>query len=162
MSLNVGIRIKGLKRVQRMLINFPKVMIDDTDKNLEMFCKAVVTSARRRAPHGTGFLSSQINFKKTKKGNFIIDTGEAYYALAIEKGFRGHIIPLAYINRHTTAPGVPGGALGSVTATRGKVRFIWTQNGPRPFMKPAFDSELLKLRTKWSRIIKNSIKKSRR
>jgi len=158
MALYVTTKIKGLQRVQRLLMNFPNVMINETDKNLEMFCKAVVTSARRRAPHGTGFLSSQINFKKTKKGNFIIDTGEAYYALAIEKGFKAHAIPLEYKKRHKIAPGVPGGTMGRVT----NPKWIMVQRGPRPFMKPAFDSELAKLRTKWSRIIKKAINKSRR
>ncbi len=158
MVLSVSIKIRGLERVQRLLMNFPNVMFNETDKALERFSKAVVNSARRRAPHATGFLSSQINFKKTKKGNFIIDTGEAYYALAIERGFRAHPIPSEYIKRHRTAPGVPGGALGRVA----NPKWITVQKGPRPFMKPAFESELAKLRTKWSSIIKNAINKSRR
>lgn len=160
MVVYITMKERGIKNVKKMLMKLPKVLLDEVDKTLETFSKAVVTSARRRAPHDMGFLASQINMRKTAKCHFVIDTGDAYYALAIEKGFRPHVIPNIYIEQHYSSPATPGVYTNPLPdEIKG---FITVGRGPRPFMKPAFESELMKLRTKWSRVLKNAINKARR
>jgi len=127
----ITIKIKGLKRTERMIARLPKTMEKEIMKVSEQFMEIVKKSARMRAPKDTGFLADQIDVEK--KGNEItLDTGEAYYAYYQEFGFKPHFMPSEYFKQHKMAPNIPGRPVAKPT------RFIMVSKN-KPFLIPALE-----------------------
>lgn len=155
--MKMYITTKGLNRVHRFSKAIGPALEHHFDSGLNDFAKNLQAKAKRRAPRDTGFLASQIKLIKTKKLNLSITTGEAYYAFAQEFGYSGHWIPNAYFNRHRTAPGVPGGAMGRIETRR--FSFVSKHT---PFIRPALDASIPRLKPIILSQIKKAVKKAGR
>ena len=150
----IKIKIHGLKETQSFLSKLPANLNKEVVIKSEEFMRFVQKSAKLRAPRDTGFLASQI--KLTKSGmNFILDTGEAYYAYYQEFGFRPHIIPFDYFKQHLTSPNIPG------QYSQGKNVFVNVSNF-HPFLFPALEVGLSNLPNFIKNGLNNAIKKSGR
>ena len=157
--VNVYITSVGIDKVRKTMFRLPSSMEWELDKGITEFARAVQKSAKLRAPRSTGFLADQIKVEKTKKGYVSITTGQAYYALAQEMGYKPHWIPVQYFERHRRSPNVPGGAMGRVvnpTWPRGQV------SKHKPFMRPAIVANVPKLPSYVGRIIEKAYAKARR
>jgi len=85
----VTIKTKGLDRVRRGVRRLPKEALTAIYGVTEKTAKFIQKSAKLRTRRWTGTLASNIKVKKTKKGNWIIESG-APYATFQEYGFSRH------------------------------------------------------------------------
>jgi hypothetical protein len=150
----VQVRINGLDRVRRLLTKLPQNMDESVNSNTGYFMGTLQKSMKLRAPVYTGFLKDQITLTKVGE-NFVIDTGEAYYAYFQEFGFEPHMIPLDYLRQHMISPNVPGEFTSGVSVFR-----IVRKN--KPFIYPALNASLANLSASLKSAVNNAIKKSRR
>jgi len=130
------ITTRGLDSFRRFVRRFPLTMENYSDEGMTQIAKTVQKSAKLRAPKFTGFLANQITVIKTKKNHLAVHTGEAYYAMAQEFGFKPHLIPKAYFARHKTAPAVPAMAQGKLSAEERSKGYAWVSRN-KPFIRPA-------------------------
>ncbi len=86
-------KIKGLKRTNRFLIDLPFKLRREINLAGETFMKNVQKSAKLRAPRWKGTLAQSIKVRKEikgkDKGQIILEVG-ASYGIFQEKGFRPH------------------------------------------------------------------------
>lgn len=134
----IRITIKGLRRY---LIDLPKKLDRELTSTNEQFMKDVKRSAKLRAPSDTRKTKDSIDIEKTKtKGKMkqwklVVDSRAAIFQ---ELGFKPH---WAYIKD-----------------SRKLKEGLYFVSKSKPFIIPAFDSQLSKLDQKLNRALDKSIK----
>jgi len=86
----VTFQVRGLKEVNRFLINLPKNMANEIEIGGETFMRNVQKSAKLRAPRWSGKLAQSISFKKIK-GSIIL-TVDSPYGYFQEFGYKPHFV----------------------------------------------------------------------
>jgi len=126
------IEVKGLKRVNRFLIQLPKKLDKELTRTNENFIDDIVMTAKARAPKDTGELKESIHKVKTitkgkiKQFKVVVDAPHAAFQ---ELGFTPH----AFYADET---------LNSSKLSPNR-RYYVRKN--TPFLVPAFDQEITKL-----------------
>ncbi len=155
------ITTRGLREFRMFTRRFPMTMDNYSDEGMTQIAKNVQKSAKLRAPRFTGFLADQITVTKTKKNHLSVHTGEAYYAGFQEFGFKPHFIPRAWFARHMTAPGVPAGAQGRLSADERKKGWAYVSKH-KPFIRPALAVQLPRVLPIMINKVHQAVRKARR
>lgn len=148
--MTLRIQIRGLKRLNRFMINLPKHTEKEIFKKSKEFMVFVKKSARLRAPKSTGELARSINFKV--KGKQIVLTVDSPYAIFQEEGFTPHWVHAGLPTRNSL------GTIGNAFNIAG---FAFVSKHT-PFIKPALEAGLNQLPSMLNKGIKQAIIKSRR
>ncbi len=155
------ITTRGLKEFRMFTRRFPLTMENYSDEGMTQIAKNVQKSAKLRAPRFTGFLADQITLTKTRKNHLTVHTGEAYYAMAQEFGFKPHFIPRAWFARHVTAPAVPASALGRLSPEEKKKGWAYVSKH-KPFIRPALAAQLPRVLPIMINKVDQAVRKARR
>ena len=134
----VAIKLIGIERTQKMLINLPKNTLKEIDKTEGAFIKFVQKSAKLRAPRFSGQLASSIEGFNLKKGNWALIV-ESPYGWFQEHGFTGKFLPYEM-------PVRGGYLIGNWMEAKGIAGPGIIPSGiPHPFVAPAFEMGLNRL-----------------
>jgi|GEM_PF-2381908 len=130
----VQLQIKGLKRLNRSLLQLPASMEKEIMIKSEEFMKRVQKSAKLRAPRFTGRLAESIKVIKNKKNEIqiIVDSPYGYFQ---EFGFKPHFI-------HSDLSDRMGGTVGGLFNKQNSLFFV-SKN--KPFITPALEHNLSNL-----------------
>jgi len=130
----VQLQIKGLKRLNRSLLQLPASMEKEIMIKSEEFMKRVQKSAKLRAPRFTGRLAESIKIIKNKKNEIqiIVDSPYGYFQ---EFGFKPHFI-------HSDLSDRMGGTVGGLFNKQNSLFFV-SKN--KPFITPALEHNLSNL-----------------
>ncbi len=147
----IRIEVKGIKRVNKMMVRLPKEMNKEIMKKSIEFMRFVQKSAKLRAPRQTGELAQSIVFKKTTKDSVMLIVGSPY-GIFQEEGFKPHWVHALLPTRNK---------LGTIGDAFNIAGFAFVSRHT-PFIAPALEAGLTRLPNMLSQGTKNAINKARR
>lgn len=148
----VNVKIKGLNKLNRFMIDLPKNLTKEIDGTCGQFVRDVQKSAKLRAPRQTGELAQSIKAKKNSKNEWtiVVDSPYGYFQ---EEGFRAHWVHGTASSRNKL------GSIGNAIKMN-PAGFAYVKKN-KPFMKPALEHNLSKLSQKLSNSTREAITKSK-
>lgn len=151
-----NIQIRGVKRLNRFVVNLGPQLnkaIRETGFN---FLKDVQKSAKLRAPRFTGQLAQSIHVlpgrTKQEIARLIV---ESLYGIFQEQGFTPHVVHGSMFTR-------AGGKIKDWMRAKGIRSDFITVRKSKPFIAPALEANIAKLGAKISNSTNKAIRRSRR
>jgi len=149
----MSIKINGIDRVNRIVAKLGKNLDDEVLSKSKEFMRFVLKYAKMKAPKFTGNLANSLMIYQ--RGKSIILSTDAYYAKFKEFGFQPHVIPMEYIQQHSSAPGFPGKSVGKVSG------FVYLSGVAKPFLYPALEDGLSQLPNMLRNAVLTAVRRSR-
>ena len=157
----VKVQIIGLNKVITGLNRLPKSVTIRGEEESERLMKKIRKSAKLRAPKWSGALAESITLSKTSSGNkkqWILSVGSPY-GIFWEVGFKAHKVNP---NRSTRSGfRVVDWMADKGIAINGQPLLVGVgRKNPTPFIKPAFEKNILGFGDKLNRSIHKGIKEA--
>ncbi len=127
----------NIARVSGRIVKLPNKFEKHSELISLELAKYARKSAKLRAPVATGTLKKGIDYRKKGKKTYILGVFNKArrYAGYIERGYRPHWIPTAYIELHYSNPGKKGSRASAEDMYLGS--FAWAPGRAQPFLSPA-------------------------
>lgn len=128
----------NIKQVRARLAKLP-MKFEKYSRELALeLAKFGKKNAKLRAPVATGTLKDGIDYKRISDKTYSIGVyGKASrYARYVERGYRPHWIPVAYMELHYSNPGAKGKSEHGVGVSGG---YYYARGTAQPFLSPAIE-----------------------
>jgi hypothetical protein len=140
----IKMSVRGDKEKNNFLLNLPKEVTAELDKESMLFTRDVQKSAKLRAPKDTGEMATRIQFLLgKKKGQYIVNV-DSPYAYYQEFGFTPHFVP-----KNT-----------STKNSKGFTEFGMFVSKFTPFLTPALEFYVAKLNSRLSDAASRGMRKA--
>lgn len=153
------IKVSGIEDVTTLFTNLPTYLNKMFMAENVQIAKNIQLKARMNAPVATGFLRDSIKVKVSESEKSVIVETTAPYAQAREFGFTPHLVPIELIQQHY---GSPGSTAGMHVPEGFKTQGLVMARNTMPFLRPAVESEISMLESKYRRTLRKTLVISRK